>query len=386
MELLIAVAVFGALMAGVSLLMTSAVRTVRQAEQTREAFDLARGAMRVLQDDLVSAYSARERGDVFQFYGTPIGMTFVALVETEERIPQLARITYALHVSEEVPAREVKVARIDENGDEVLETQWLVSLVRFVEPGVSDLESFPVPWSTVSVTGPGERVYTLDELVDIRMADLVASPGSNHVAGDERLRERIERVTKRQLWIQMLANQAGAFWSDNNKNPRDYVLLDNVLSATPIPRLSFGDADNIPQPVEVPYQLDPNSDGFLYTAYYPDVFFQYGITDRYEGSAPVDGEDVARAYMARWTIYWQDYINMLQEQDTQTGKPVAVAPGLGERPDVGSPMFPRLPELVRTRFALFFDSPYVGVPPFLRVFEQEVNLRSGYTRQNIKEL
>lgn len=383
MELLIAVAVFGTLMAGVSLLMTSAVRTVRQAEQTREAFDLARGAMRVLQDDLVSAYSARERGDVFQFYGTPIGMTFVALVETEERIPQLARITYALHVSEELPAREVKVARIDENGDEVLETQWLVSLVRFVEPGVADLESFPVPWSTVSVAGPDERVYTVDELVDRRMADLVASPGSNHVAGDERLRERIERVTKRQLWIQMLANQAGSFWRDNNLNPRDYVLLDNVLSTTPVPRLAFDGAGGIPQPVEVPYQLDPNSDGFLYTAYYPDVLFQYGITDRYE--AQVGGEE-ARAYMARWTIYWQDYINMLQEQDTQTGKPVAVAPGLTTRVDVGSPMFPRLPELVRTRFALFFDSPYVGVPPFLRVFEQEVNLRSGYTRQNIKEL
>jgi prepilin-type N-terminal cleavage/methylation domain-containing protein len=385
-ELLVAVAIFTSLMAGVMLLFTSAVRTVRQAEQIREAYDVARGAMRVLQDDLVSAYSARERGDIFQFYGTPIGMTFIAFVEDEEGVPELARITYVLYHDDDA-AEEGLRARVtyleDDEGNVVVDENgqpkpyYRVSLLRYVETDVSDLESFRVEWDKVGVrVGGDETLYALKDLVTLRMAN------SPCVPGDEHCQERLERVTKRQLWIEMLAGQAGNFWEAENLDPADYVVLDNILVET-VPQLPMLPVDTAPpdgfeQPTDVAYQLDPNSPGYLYTSRYPTVFFQYGITDRYD--AP-DNPDLK--YMARWTIYWQDYINMLSSPDDP---PVALAPGLDTRVDVGSPLFPRLPELVRTRFSLYFDSPYVGAPPFNSIFEQEVNLRSGYARQNIQKL
>ena len=99
-EILVAVTILTTVLSGVALLFTQSLRTVRIGFQARDAFELARGTISVIERDLARAYVASQRGDASTFYGTPLGFTFIGLVGTRESPGHnLARITYVLHRS-----------------------------------------------------------------------------------------------------------------------------------------------------------------------------------------------------------------------------------------------------------------------------------------------
>ena len=54
--------------------------------------------------------------------------------------------------------------------------------------------------------------------------------------------------------------------------------------------------------------------------------------------------------------------------------------GLGVTRGPGSPLSPRLPLDVAIRFTLFFPSPYVGAPDFVRTFDERIDLPTGFIR------
>lgn len=92
-EMLVAMAIFVVLMAGLSLLFSGAIDAVRYGYVNQEAFERARSSMTVLERDLSSAFTAREFGDYYAFYGGPRGFSFVGVIDTGA----LARVTYVAH-------------------------------------------------------------------------------------------------------------------------------------------------------------------------------------------------------------------------------------------------------------------------------------------------
>jgi len=92
-EMLVAMAIFIVLLAGVSLLFSGAIDAVRSGYVNQEAFERARSSMTVLERDLSSAFTAREFGDYYAFYGGPRGFSFVGVIDTGA----LARVTYVAH-------------------------------------------------------------------------------------------------------------------------------------------------------------------------------------------------------------------------------------------------------------------------------------------------
>lgn len=90
-ELMVAMVIFVTVLGGTILLFNGAVSTVRQGYTTMRGFEQARGALTVMERDLTGAFTAREQGRFYQFYGRPNGFTFVGNVDGT-----LSRVTYAI--------------------------------------------------------------------------------------------------------------------------------------------------------------------------------------------------------------------------------------------------------------------------------------------------
>jgi prepilin-type N-terminal cleavage/methylation domain-containing protein len=92
-ELLVAMAIFITIMGGVTVLFTGAIRTVRQGNQQMDLFSMGRGMMTVMERDMSAAFTARELGEYFQFYGRAEGFMFVGKLENG----RLGRVTYVIN-------------------------------------------------------------------------------------------------------------------------------------------------------------------------------------------------------------------------------------------------------------------------------------------------
>jgi len=230
-ELLVAIAIFVTVMASVALVFNGAIRTSKQGFQNQEAYELARGAMKVIERDLSRAFTNRNRGDVFNFYGTPIGFTYVGLVSADESsAPNMARVTYVIY-HDEFNALAGAVAQYETKDSVPMPTYYLL---RFVEPGADTLDSFPIPW-TEFIDQDGLNVR-LQDVIDQR----VAASGCPDAACES----LIAQSTQREIWIKMLSGGHPADLNDPSssavpnawteldyfldRNPIDYVIAENV--------------------------------------------------------------------------------------------------------------------------------------------------------------
>src|SRR5690606_20552780 len=115
-EMLVAVALFLALMAAVSIVFALSVRLSEETFQKQEAYDIARGAMAVIERDLNRIHTSRGTGASNTSYGSPFGMTFVMKIQAENSDNfDLARVTYVFHKS---AGRKILEATIDDDNPE----------------------------------------------------------------------------------------------------------------------------------------------------------------------------------------------------------------------------------------------------------------------------
>lgn len=92
-EVLVAIAIFITVISGVFALYSGAVATVRQGNQALTLNADGRVALKVMEDDLRLAYTGREFGDAFQFYGRPEGFMMVGKLSTGTE----GRVTYVIN-------------------------------------------------------------------------------------------------------------------------------------------------------------------------------------------------------------------------------------------------------------------------------------------------
>ncbi len=335
-DLLVAISILTIVMAAVAALMWGSVKAVRTGTANIEGNEEQRALLRTVERDLSTAFSGRDFGEYYQFYGTPIGFCYVGLARSYEyrfaTKPNLARVTYVLHRT---------------TGSRNFSTTYGTStstyaLIRYIEPNQRDLDTFPINWENLrgSIEFPGiDSEFTAIE-------SLAAEGWEASVIED------LIRAKKRQLWLRMLSGGGGNLpsgWDLIGKDPRDYVLVENIrLSAEP--------------------GLSANDKTFA-----GPVFFEYGITDGASiGFRPFWNADAnmpgAQPFVAGATT--QSVENPLYQ--AAGPEPLARL--------IGTPLHSRFPEVVRVRAELLYKSPYPGAPDIARAFEQTMDVPSAYMR------
>jgi len=358
-ELLVAIALFAVLMSGVVMLFVGSVRSARTSYQQLDAFEKARSALTIVQNDLVTGFSSHQSSDLHTFYGTPIGMTFIGLVpsSTGSGDFNVARITYVVY-NQPTDAMFPGVLEHkwkDINGTE--HTDYLDAypypLLRFVEPDTPDLNTFPIPWDESFTVGTMSKSYrqALDELCGF--------PSDKRRPTDAE-RERIWAAMC-EMWIRMLAGgDAGVpinYWDSpawNLKkavmNPLDYMVADNILSDMPPDRR----------------QTEP---------FCGKEFFDYDL------AAFFDNPNYQNPDMTKIAnVWWNDPRSSRINQDDSASP--AYGWQCGEEPlapDAYSWNI-RLPQVVTMSFWLMFESPYPGAPDFKRHFSLQINIPAAYAR------
>lgn len=336
-DLLVAIAILTVVMGAVATLLWGSVKAVRTGTANIEANEEQRALLRSLERDLNSAFADRDFGSYYQFYGTPIGCVYVGVVRAYEygstSKPNLARVTYVLH-------RSVGAKTIPQPDGSSLTSY---ALLRYVESNQKDLDSFPIDWNVVrgNIEFPG---------VD---AEFTAIEQLANAGWEPYVVQDLLRAKKRQLWIRMLSGGEGNNLPDGwvllGRDPRDYVLVENILLPTP-PAISYNDK-----------------------SYSGPVFFEYGLTD---------------ASTIVFRPFWNADYNIPGTQPfyagttTQDlGNPLFQATGPESlAPRVGTPLNPRLPEVIRLSATLRYKSPYPGAPDTLREFTRVMDVPCGTMR------
>ncbi len=290
-ELLVALTIFVTVMASVALVFNGAVRTSKQGFQNQEAFELARGAMKILERDLSRAFTNRDHGDNFSFYGTPIGFTYVGLISADESsAPNMSRVTYVIyHLDPTLDNLAGAVAQYSAKDGGTVPTYHLL---RFIEPGADTLDSFPVPWAD----------FIDQDGLNVRLQDVIDQRVLNSGCPDTNCEALVAQAAQRELWIKMLS---GGYPGDPND-----------VTAAPIPSAW----------TELPYFVDRSLDPADYVVGEKIRFLSMASADSF--NVPYCGADLAalEILLANNGLAL-DFDDIIYVNGTQTCTTIVSSPG-----------------------------------------------------------
>ena len=443
-ELLVAMAIVVTLMGGLMVLFSGAVSTVRQGYQSMSGTELGRAAITLMERDLQQAFTARDQGQNYQFYGRPDGFMFVGQLSDGK----LGRVTYAVHTSAgamEFPtvmveflqktleriyeqayryalenSRTEAEASVEAQGVVVdfaeaynvslgevnwasgtpfagidpsftIELQVMASswaLVRYEEPGVTDLDTFKLPgnyqWPYIDPANNARDVFTepnaflYDQLLSALGGGLreMMSYVPLHQIRPETVKE-ILAAKKREIWIRMLSGDESIrllsqdFWarpgagvaSVANYPVEDYVLTERILASAQL--------------------LDPAGGAY--------------IRLRTPPNRPVDVLDIPGIFSygngkGQFQRYFNDIANIEGYRDyLQNPSPgalenfdIALTRSLGgaalSEAAFGSPLSPRIPRVVNIGYWIMLERTQPGSSDFRQWFNMLVEVPSAATR------
>lgn len=352
-EILVAVSIFLVLMGGLTMLFIGSLRATQTTLQQMDAFERARGALAILDDDLTIGFASRVHGQKDSFYGTPIGMTFIGVTRDSNKADDvnIARITYVIYnaFADHDPLSGVtdKLALGEPFPGAMYDMDaYTYYLLRFVEPGVGDLDSFPVNWDHVALSNAdvGSSITTVGAYIDW-LAEAACD--------DEKCKDEFRKNKRREYWIRMLAggdSEVPSWWSDWGKRPDKY-LTDQYQ-----PR-NFVVTEHVIWPADPRIRVDNWLAGF--DDNFPErFFFQY--------------KDANSDAAYTW---WNDLMHTNCLQDGVT----VFDPNDPNCADM------RLPEIVNVQLWLMFASPYPSAPDFQRQFTMEIHIPTAFRRaENIE--
>lgn len=344
-EILVVVAILGILMTGIMMVFVTSLRTVRTGNLAMQAMELARGTVATIRHDLTTAFTARDYGKYYTFFGTPYGFSFVGLVDVgQDAKPKIGRITYVMHESSaETPSPTWTSTRWDPATSSWVDvTVTTGTLLRFAED-VDDLDSYPVNWELLTQPGDYYNPKVSSEFQAIK---------DRYEAYGPEIYETMLSAKKRELWIRMLAEEedlpSAWSWRYLGKNPGDYVLAENVLMVV----------SNSGQE-EGPY-FQYGRVGFEYDAALPG----------HVGTGNLSDLPLVDHWNAQWNAEWN-------EDDDNPLNPLARFNAYG------SPLGPWLPDVVRINLTFAFESPHFGAPDFVRKMDELVQIPTAYTRSKV---
>lgn len=438
-ELLVSTAIFAIIMSAIAALFVASLRAVRTGYQSQEAFETIRGAFGVVERDLNTAFTSRDFGEYYQFYGNAYGMTLVGLLRANDQYATLGRVTYAIVpvvVKDNTGAfrvidpfayelrRESSVGlgsstrpvTVQVNNAGVVDTFDLgvAALVRYIEPGVSDLDTYPFVWEDLiafeeAEFGSSRIKAELDGAIAVNGIPANSS-NPDVLARLDSKRHELLQAKKRDLWIRLIAAQEywlpllnGAtpllpnIWEEGLRfdfstgnplpvNPRDFVVAENIaLFTVNAPHTAPLRPYNVAQPLASPSRQQ---------------FFEYGRVP------PDTIVDVLPVWNGLGCVYDASADGLDNNGDGEIDEPAervmhTLADGIdndgdglidfadldGEfMPDClpfGSPLTPRIPEVVLARLPFAYNSAWLTAPPFERRLEQLIDVPSAFTRSSL---
>lgn len=183
-ELLVAIAIFVTLMAGVMTLFSGVIRTVQGSQASMDAMEGIRASMAVMEADLKQAFARADMAEMYAFYGEPTGFVYVGV----NRNGRPSRVSYSLHVDPDqtemdrlqtvqVPLAQVRDAVIhylitDRDGDGFTDFQF---------QGVPS-EPLRVDWADPTVLSAAQE--TLKDPVTQKLAELLPVTGSGPLTAE----------------------------------------------------------------------------------------------------------------------------------------------------------------------------------------------------------
>lgn len=358
-ELIVGLAIFSTIMAGVTIMFNSAVRTTKQGYQNQRAFENVRGAFTLIEEDLTRAFGSKNTGLEHTFYGAPFGFSFIGLVQTEGTTQfNTARITYVVYGQEDSENELTRVYNTTASDDDESKEIITYSLIRYVEPGQDDLESFPIDWASTTTfydsvdpttftaimasairdSATNSLCFTDENLGAMSDADAVAFAQGNPCF------EGVVNATKRELWLRMLADDPMLpnFWDVNDGEPvmrigttqadtllpADYIVAENLLHIDRSVGFSREDPD-----LQLNYEVQEWVPGFVPFGDGPDVFIDTNKYDDHYDMALIDFEGSSTEYIlfSEWyddevqpgTVIYSptNYFFGYREYDSETRRP-----------------------------------------------------------------
>ena len=425
-ELLVALAIFATVMSGLFLLFNGVNRTVRQNTAITENFEIGRSLLYVMQEDLLSAFTAREYGDKYQFYGRPDGFMFVG----NRSGGGLRRINYVIcrspgvageqfrtvimerpsDVAERIQAQareeavrrnlsredqelapqtalQAYLAAYDTGEDLPIEHQAVVTtgaLLRYEEDknNLDSFDGFTAAW--LDEDSEFSMFPELMEMLQLaRTVRTAANPDRQLHTIDAGVIQTMMDARRRQAWLEVLSwNFEGA---TAGKNPRDYVIADRILlSANPL-------NPDTGAPLFLPPPLPP---GILMDIMYLPAYFYYG-----KGDIGSDRQVLLKSYfnanenldpldMGGGDVGYLDFLrapspDMLVAFDRTLTR---ARQDKSRSSLAGSPLDPALPYVVVPGFWIMMERTQIGMADLRRWFSQMVHVPSAFTRAPVEEL
>lgn len=431
-ELLVAVAITVVLLSSILGVLLATMRTVARGNNIQKGYDLARGTYEVIEQDLSNAFASRDTGDHYKFFGTPIGMMFVGSAKgvVSHNAEGLARVTYVVHLNstaDEGNTVEIQSKTIDPNtglaSGEFIPVQTY-SLVRYVETGVSDLDSYDFgnlgTWYDVvnNVENPNYPAVFREEFaraVDSAGFDISSYLYDPTAGGVTKEQAILIEAKKRELYIRMLAGDPALPHAFNEV----VRAADGTITVIPgflrdetgagVNWLDYVVAENVaftPQNIGLFQQPSlPNSLNFTSTeereaapwGVWP-AFFAYGTRENVQnvsdqvalgntaGASPKPVELKSPYWGATYNAYAQRF-NGNNTRDNNLRNAIELVINQFNydvyAARLGSPLNPRIPEIVSIRMGYKLESPFNGVTEFDQTFAQVIDVPTAYTRKRL---
>ncbi|MCC6155402.1 MAG: prepilin-type N-terminal cleavage/methylation domain-containing protein [Candidatus Hydrogenedentes bacterium] len=256
-ELLVSTAIFALLMTSIGALFVASLHAMKRGYQTQQVMELSRGTFNVIERDLTTMFTSRDAGQYYQFYGNEYGMMMVGMLQLRDangrEYNRVGRVTYviypvvirapepglgfyvtqpfALDYSQKYGVQGYDPAQPDADfhltrgmrfspaveGNPEHEIA-VAALIRYVEPGVSDLDTYPFDWEALIQVTEGNPEFpqnTSSESIRSQLNDsleagtLSTSPSDdlNFLARLNDARDQMLSAKKRDLWLKMLSCQ-----------------------------------------------------------------------------------------------------------------------------------------------------------------------------------
>lgn len=409
-ELLVSIAILLLLFGAVVTMFVASIRAVKAGYQVAEAMETQRGAFHIMEQDLSAVFTSRDYGDFYQFHGGAYGMTMVGLVRAADQYVTLGRITYVLHRNVRPEAVEV-----GENaaGDSVYAPT--MSLLRYVEPGVTSLDSYsfyddegnPKTWNDL-ISDP-ELGSTLETVL---RDGCDCDPSATDL---DSARIELLKAKKRDLWIGMLSgrdpNMPNVWITDAQikfaqanglavPEPELYLRIDRDGDPVTLVADDYVVAENIRSELPIPGVPAAGSPAVNWSFLDADThpYFVYGQVRPNTVVDLRDGDDIDEASPTAagpwWRTTWNSALNLAHwngVDDVQTFEEDALSNLLdGVTTPVfngaGSLLTPRLPEAVQVKFTFVYPAPYLTAVPYERNYEQIIDIPTAFTRTTLTEV
>lgn len=254
-ELLVSTAIFAILMTSIGALFVASLNAVKSGYQSQKVYEDARGTFNVIQRDLTTVFTSRDFGQYYQFYGNEYGMMMVGLLQLRDAsgrdYTRIGRITYviypvvlrggdnafyvtepfAIDYAKEVgvtdtgrapdfhQTRGVRFAGNDPNSDAGSREVAICALVRYVEPGVSELDAYPFNWDDLidetennpefpATSSPESLRSQLNDSLEVSNTLSLSPSNDLRILGRlDSARDQMFAAKKRDLWLKMLSCQ-----------------------------------------------------------------------------------------------------------------------------------------------------------------------------------